>query len=257
MSPIRTARPYAAKAIVEHEFDTDHLNVWVTFRFAMDQTVKPGHALWVCEVDDVAKDVTASAWQDEWTLLLTVDAIASIPDRVTLEYLGPSTDLRITWQKQWEPWGPILSSDSSLLPNGSFKGNEINWQQVAAQDVWYSISDVGITVGTVHKMTFQNNQELLIAVAGFYTGWYYVSVECSIAGKHVLTAFLVDGVPVNIGMTHHEFGRANEEESWSAPGLFNLIVDRKLSVGIMTDDAGNPNLTVNHVGLVTTEVGRT
>lgn len=27
MSPIRTARPYAAKAIVEHEFDTDHLNI--------------------------------------------------------------------------------------------------------------------------------------------------------------------------------------------------------------------------------------
>lgn len=256
MSPIRTARPYAAKAIIEHEFDTDHLNVWVTFRFTMDQTIKPPNNLWVCLVDDVPKDVTASAWQDEWTLLLTVDDIASIPDRVTLEYEGPSVSLMITWGKQWEPWGPILSSDATLLPYGSFKGNEINWVQAAAQNAWYTISDADISVGTVHKMTFQNNQELLIAVAGFYMGVYYVSVECSIANKHVLTAPEVDGVQLPMGMTHHEFGRAGEEETWSAPFIANLIVGRKISVGISTDDPGNPNLTVNHVGMTLIEIGR-
>lgn len=257
MTPIRTARPYAAKAIVEHEFDTDHLNVFVTFRFSMDQTVKPPHNLWICEVDDVVKAITASTWLDAWTLLLTIGAIASIPDRVTLEYDGPSTNLRITWQKQWEPWGPIVSSDRSLLPFGSFKGNEINWQQAAAQNVWYTISDADISVGTAHKMTFQNNQELLIAVAGFYMGVYYVSVECSIANKHVLTAPEVDGVELPMGKTHHEFGRANEEESWSAPFIANLTVGRKVSIGISTSDAGNPNLTVNHVGMTLVEIGRT
>lgn len=107
--PIRTARPYAAKAIVEHEFDTDHLNIFVTFRFTMDQTVKPAHNLWICEVDGVPKAVTVSAWQDEWTILLTVPGVVVLPDRVTLEYDGPTTDLRITWDKQWEPWGPIVS----------------------------------------------------------------------------------------------------------------------------------------------------
>lgn len=255
--PDQYLRPYAAKAIVEHEFDTDHLNIFVTFRFAMDETVKPADGLWIVLVDEAAKPVSASAWQDAWTMLLTVPNIASIPDRVTLEYDGPDENLRITWQKQWEPWGPILSSDKSLLPFGSFKGNEINWQQAAAQNVWYTISDADISVGVVHKMTFQNNQELLIAVAGFYVGFYYVSVECAIANKHVLTAFLVDGNALPMGMTHHEFGRANEEESWSTPGLFNLTVGRKVSIGISTDDAGNPNLTVNHVGLVLTEIGRT
>lgn len=254
---IRTARPYAAKAIVEHEFDTDHLNIWVTFRFSMDQTVKPAHNLWLVEVDDVVKAVTASAWQDAWTMLLTVPGVTSIPDRVTLEYDGPDPNLRITWEKQWEPWGPILSSDRSLLPFGSFKGNEINWQQAAAQNVWYTISDADISVGTVHKMTFQNNQELLIAVAGFYMGIYYISVECSIAGKHVLTAPEVDGVQLPMGMTHHEFGRANEEESWSAPFIANLTVGRKVSIGISTDDAGSPTLTVNHIGIILAEIGRT
>jgi len=102
-------RPYAAKAIVEHEFDVDHLNLFVTFRFTMDESVKPPNGLWLCEVDDVAKDVTVSAWQDAWTLLLTVPDIAVLPDRVTLEYDGPDENLKITWNKQWEPWGPIVS----------------------------------------------------------------------------------------------------------------------------------------------------
>ncbi|MBA7611858.1 hypothetical protein ES703_19089 [subsurface metagenome] len=113
MSPLR---PYAAKAIVEHEFDTDHLNVFVTFRFAMDQTIKPANNLWLCEVDNVEKTVAASAWQDAWTLLLTVPNIAVYPDRVTLEYAGPDENLKITWDKQWEPWGPILSTDIGKAP---------------------------------------------------------------------------------------------------------------------------------------------
>lgn len=109
MSPIRTALPYAAKAIIEHEFNTDHLNVFVTFRFPMDQDVKPAHGLWICEVDAIPKAITISAWQDPFTILLTVPNIVVNPDRVTLEYDGPSENLRITWDKQWEPWGPIVS----------------------------------------------------------------------------------------------------------------------------------------------------
>ena len=101
--------PYAAKAIIEHEFDTDHLNIFITFRFSMDQLFKPPNDLWLCEVDDIEKPVTASVWQDAWTLLLTVPGVAVLPDRVTLEYDGPHPDLHITWNKQWEPWGPIVS----------------------------------------------------------------------------------------------------------------------------------------------------
>jgi hypothetical protein len=87
---IRTARPYAAKAIIEHEFDTDHLNIFVAFRFPMDETVKPPLNLWICEVDDIVKAVTVSAWIDAYTLLLTVPDVVVLPDRVTLEYNGPN-----------------------------------------------------------------------------------------------------------------------------------------------------------------------
>ncbi|GAI04428.1 unnamed protein product, partial [marine sediment metagenome] len=111
-----------AKAKVEHEFDEDHLNIFVTFRFAMETTsdpladevdhdVMPPLNLWLLEADEVAVDITASAWQDQFTLLLTSDTIVAYPDRVTLEYDGPHEKLHIIWDKQWEPWGPILSTD--------------------------------------------------------------------------------------------------------------------------------------------------
>lgn len=131
------------------------------------------------------------------------------------------------------------------------------WQQAAAQDTWYTISDILITIGEVHKMTFEGNQEFKIAVAGFYQAFYYVTVECSIAGKHVLTAFQINGTEQPIGQTHKEFGRANEESSWCAPGLFNLAVDDVLSIGIMTPDIGNPTFTVDHVGMTIGEIGTT
>ncbi|GAH46609.1 unnamed protein product [marine sediment metagenome] len=127
-------RPYAAKAKVEHEFDVDHLNIWVTFRFAMETTsdplaeevvhdVKPPNAKWLVEADSVEKPVSASAWQDTWTMLLTVPDIAVYPNRVTLEYNGPDENLRITWDKQWEPWGPILSADIGKAPGFVDRGD--------------------------------------------------------------------------------------------------------------------------------------
>lgn len=108
MSSVRNW-PYAAKAVVQHQWDTNHLDVWVTFRHPMNQTVKPANGLWLCEADSVAKNTSASAWQDAWTLLLTVDNVMALPGEVTLEYNGPDDSLITTWNKQWEPWGPILS----------------------------------------------------------------------------------------------------------------------------------------------------
>lgn len=142
--------PYAAKAVVQHEFDTDHLNVFVTFRFPMDQTVKPPNVLWICEVDDVVKPVTVSAWEDEFTLLLTVPDIPVLPDRVTLEYNGPHEDLRITWSKQWEPWGPIVSIElppvytTRTFSTGPAQQNDVDISNVNILFLDCSVNDITI-----------------------------------------------------------------------------------------------------------------
>jgi len=104
-------RPYAAKAIIEHQWDTDHLDIYITFRFSMDQTTKPDDEVWLVELDEVPKAVTVSTWNDAYTMHLLVPNIVARPEQVTLEYDGPDPDLRITWQKQWEPWGPIVSTE--------------------------------------------------------------------------------------------------------------------------------------------------
>jgi len=107
--------PYATKAIFQHEFVADHLNVWVIFRFFMNTSLKPPETRWIVDVDDVQKAVSASEWTDAWTLKLTVPDITARPDRVLVEYDGPDENLKITWGKQWEPFGPILSEDKTLI----------------------------------------------------------------------------------------------------------------------------------------------
>lgn len=124
--------PYAAKAKIEHEFDTDHLNVWLTFRHPMDQSVKPTHGLWTLTVDDIEKNISSSAWQDEFTLLLVSDEVLAWPSRVLLAYDGPSGNLQTTWGKDWEPWGDILSID---LKGGIFTTGMIQLWSGAVVDI--------------------------------------------------------------------------------------------------------------------------
>lgn len=133
--------PYAAKALVEHEFDIDHLNVWVTFEHPMRRSsdplaeppvydIMPPLALWLLTVDSVLIDIIDSAWQDAHTLLLTSDSLGASPDRVTLAYDGPDGFLETVWLKDWEPWGPILSIDLPSL----YRPTYVNRGDPAASD---------------------------------------------------------------------------------------------------------------------------
>lgn len=101
--------PYAAKALIQHEFDTDHLNIWIEFKHPMDQDYKPLDTVWIVKLDDVETAITSSTWIDEYTLLLTIDEVAADPGRVTVQYDGPDPLLTTTWGKQWSPWGAIAS----------------------------------------------------------------------------------------------------------------------------------------------------
>ncbi len=255
MPPRNFLRPYAALAIITHAFDVNHLDITLIFKFPMDQTVKPANAKWIVEVDSVVKAVTASAWQDEFTMLLTTEVIAALPTKVTVEYDGPDPTLRTTWFKQWEPWGPILSDDSTLLPFGSFKGNEIALSQVAAQNVWNAVFDAGITVGQANKMLYIGNGQLLITVAGFYTVSYYLTIECSIANKHILTTTTITFAPQLDGRQHHEFARANEEVCISGHSIQILAVGNIINVAFSCTDPGNPTISITHVGIVINKIG--
>lgn len=106
--PIWRPWPYAATAIVQWEWTGASLIIWVTFKHPMDQDVTPNRFLFKLRINDVLKPPPVISWVDEFTFKGTVGGIGALPDRVTLEYAGPDKSLRTAWDKQWEPWGPIL-----------------------------------------------------------------------------------------------------------------------------------------------------
>jgi hypothetical protein len=103
--------PYAAKATIEHEYIVDLVMLWVTFRHPMNITVTPDISKWTVTADGTDYDVVSQVWLDEFTLTLTSDTIAARPASVSLTYTGPDVNLKTTWDKQWEPWGAIPSTD--------------------------------------------------------------------------------------------------------------------------------------------------
>jgi len=121
-NPQNNFAPYAAKAIIEHGFDIDHLDIWITFRLPMkicsdpldNPTVfdiKPANENWLVKIDTVETPITSSAWLDEYTMHLTIDEVVTQPTDLTVSYIAPSPLLITIWSKQWEPWVDIVSTD--------------------------------------------------------------------------------------------------------------------------------------------------
>ncbi|MCJ7778102.1 MAG: hypothetical protein MUP16_07305 [Sedimentisphaerales bacterium] len=66
---------------------------------------------WLLDSDAADVDIVSSEWLDYFTLLLTSDTITTRPAIVKLQYVGPCVGLSTAWNKQWEPFGPIPSTD--------------------------------------------------------------------------------------------------------------------------------------------------
>ena len=65
--------PYAAKAIIQHEFVIDTLKIWITFRLPMTLTenagygnprtvVKPPDSKWIVKLENIETAITSSEW---------------------------------------------------------------------------------------------------------------------------------------------------------------------------------------------------
>lgn len=163
--------PYAYGATIEHEFDVDHLNIWLTFRHPMDQNVKPSNDLWTLTVDDIEKAISSSAWQDEFTLLLVSDEVTEYPDRVLLAYDGPDDNLRTTWGKQWEPWEDSLSEDigkgKCFVDRGDPSSTDFSVNDWTKDGDWHELDLSGIVPENATAVLF------------------YLGIRCSTAGKRV------------------------------------------------------------------------
>lgn len=143
--------PYAAKAIIEHTYFAEVLEIFITFRFSMNTDNKPADNLWLIKCNDVPEAIDSSAWLDPWTMLLTIDPLVGAPAEVTVEYDGPDELLATRWNKQWEPWAAIPSVEIPTAPEtktfstGPAQQNNVN---VAGIDVLFlDCSANDITIG--------------------------------------------------------------------------------------------------------------
>lgn len=177
--PVFRPWPYAAKAVIQHTWVVNLLNVWVTFRFPMDNDVKPANGLWLCRADGVLKAITVSAWQDEFTILLTVPNVLALPGHVTLEYAGPDEFLRTTWDKQWEPWGAILSIRVPYL-----------WEDILVVDD--VLKRVGIQPGAAAAAAFAYALTI-VSVDGFdQMGFFHDNVDAYFRTQDGSFIFITD-----------------------------------------------------------------
>jgi hypothetical protein len=139
--------PYAAKATIEHEFNIDHIGIWVTFRLPMKICsdpinnptvfdVKPPDAKWIVEIDGIETAISSSDWLDQFTMHLLIENAAASPSELYVSYDGPDYSLRTSWGKQWEPWSKITSTDINftlwqtgmiILWSGSIATIPIGW----------------------------------------------------------------------------------------------------------------------------------
>ncbi|GAI52661.1 unnamed protein product, partial [marine sediment metagenome] len=76
------------------------------------------------------------------------DAVGAYPDRVLLEYDGPNSNLQTTWGKDWEPWGPKLSTDIGKAPVFVDRGDpfavDFNTGDFTTDDAWHDLDLSGI-----------------------------------------------------------------------------------------------------------------
>jgi hypothetical protein len=146
--------PYAYAPSINHVFDTNHLNLYLTFSHPMKRTsdplaepvvydVMPPLEKWLLEAGEIPLAAVASEWIDEYTLLLTSDEILAEPTGVTLEYDGPNAGLMYKWGKQIEPWGPLESyagypqmpkPHKSTHENGG--SDEISLTGLSGENIW-------------------------------------------------------------------------------------------------------------------------
>jgi len=143
--------PYAYSKKIEHEFDTDHLNIWLTFKHPMRRSsnplavppvydIMPPLNLWILKCDTVAIDIVASEWVDEFTLLLTSDTVAAMPNKTTLAYNGPNENLTTTWLKQWEPWGDTESNtEKTFIDRGDPAVYDFTQATLTTDDTWQDL----------------------------------------------------------------------------------------------------------------------
>jgi len=88
-----------------------------------------------------------------------------------------------------------------------------------------------------------------------YEVHYDISVQSSVANKHIQATFSVNGTEGNDGMNHIEAPSANKSFAVGGCAILALSANDTVNCSIRTTDAGNPTLEVDHYNITIKLIG--
>lgn len=150
------------------------------------------------------------------------------------------------------------TGDGTGLPYGSCYGDHIAWSQVnPVQNTWYDISDTDMNDGELNLVTHDGSGQLTVTKGGRYLINYQMTMEASVANKHIESAISVSGTENAAGKAHEETKAVSAEFNLSSTAILDLAANATINLSVRTTDAGAVTLTVDDINITLVQVGGT
>lgn len=151
-----------------------------------------------------------------------------------------------------------IGATSGVLINkmlyGSMYGDDISHTvTISSAGVYYAIT-AGLTGGESNGMTFQNNSELLVTIAGKYRVTWSMSLECGTAGQYVEGAVMVNSTAQENTVGASELPSANKKVNVAGSGIISLAVNDVVKLCVENETATN-NIVVDHANIELLRIG--
>lgn len=151
-----------------------------------------------------------------------------------------------------------IGATSGVLINkmlyGSMYGDDIaHTVTISSAGVYYAIT-AGLTGGESNGMTFQNNRELLVTVAGKYRVTWSMSLECGSAGQYVEGAVMVNSTAQINTVGASELPSANKKVNVAGSGILALAVNDVVKLCV-ENETGTNDIIVDHANIELLRIG--
>ena len=168
----------------------------------------------------------------------------------TNDHVALISDGSGSWREMFRSYRPMAYGQCT---SGA---GRIAWAQVnAAQNTWYRITDADMIDGVLSSVTHDGSGRLTVVTDGMYRIDYTTTFLCDTAATNIFTGILQNGTTIAPGVSLLETVTANVEYHLAGHAIYRLAVGNTIDIGIFTDSAGTPDLTVDYLDITLTQVG--
>lgn len=133
---------------------------------------------------------------------------------------------------------------------GSLYGTDINYNSGAATaGTTYSIVSANINAGDLLNVTYVNNKDLQVGIAGVYEINWAMNINCSIPNISVKCGFSVNGGGIHVsGKIGFSEASVNDYETLAGTVIKNLQLNDRIAVCFVVLSS-NPTIRVGDINL--------